>query len=563
MPQPQFKVFPTRHLAMVAGFFLALIVTPLSAQSTWVGTLVGQSSQDQFGASLEGIEDVNGDGVRDILVGAPFDDSGGPGAGAVHVISGLDQSTLYVLTGATPFVEFGRSISNLGDVNGDGVSDFVVGAPFDQWNGVAGGTVRVVSGIDGQVLFTFGATTPGDRLGESVDGVGDVNGDGIPDLALGAPGNDDFDEAAGAVYVRSGADGGLIHTFFGVATNDVFGSSVDGLGDVNLDGRGDILVGAPFEDAQGLNSGSARVFSGLDGSVLFAISGQTAGAQFGSVVLGLGDLNDDEVVDFAVGSPAPGDPNAQDVRVFCGATGCLVHVVTSPQAFAGFGMVMASGGDFDGDNAGDILVGLPFHQLTTGTLVGQAQVISGRDGGVLEVVTGELPGGLFGSAVANNGDASGDGFDDFLVGIPGAGGSVFGAGSVRAYHAPTRPILLYESEGKGTSLSLSWAGNHGDLHATVGTIQCLGATPGALGLFGVSLARADIPLSFGFPILVANDPVNLIGLGSFGFDFSGAIIIPNVSRQNPFLAGTELFIQFFESSPSLACSNGLRMSIAP
>lgn len=562
MPWPRFTAHHYRSLVLWIGLACVINCGPLKGQSTWSSTFTGQSSQDQFGATIKTIGDLNADGIRDLLVGAPFDDTGGPGAGAVFVISGLDRSLVHTLTGSFSFVEFGRSLCELGDVDGDQVSDFAVGAPFDQWNGVAGGAVRIYSGSTGFVLFTFGATTPGDRLGAAIAAAGDVNGDGVSDLIIGAPGNDDLDEAAGAVYVRSGSDGSLLHTFYGAFTNDVFGTSVAGVGDLNQDGFPDILVGAPFQDDQGTDSGSAKVLSGLDGATLYLMTGSSAGAQFGSVVASLGDVNNDHVLDLAVGSPSPGDPSAQAIRVFCGATGILIHVITTPNPHAGLGTAFAPAGDYDGDNYDDILVGFPFYQ-EQGALVGKVEVISGRDGSILSADVGDTPGGLFGSAVAQAMDENGDGFGDFLVGIPGAGGAVVGAGSVRLYHAITRPVLHYDSRLSVTSLTLAWIPDLGDIQGLSGILTCSGATPGAFGIFGVSLAPADIDLSFGFPLLIANDATNLIGLGTFGFDLSGQLLVPEVSRANPFLAGSQLFIQFFESSPQFDSSNGVRMEISP
>lgn len=97
--------------------------------------------------------------------------------------------------------------------------------------------------------------------------------------------------------------------------------------------------------------------------------------------------------------------------------------------------------------------------------------------------------------------------------------------------------------------------------ALTGLMRCTGATPAAFGLFGASLAPTDFPLSFGIPLLIANDPINLLATGAFGFGNLGEFNAPNVSLLNPFLAGTHIYVQLFESAPTIRSSNGLRLLI--
>ena len=137
------------------------------------------------------------------------------------------------------------------------------GAHFDDDNGADSGSARVFSGLDGSILYTFYGDSAGDAFGGSVAGAGDVNQDGYPDLIAGAQWDDDNGISSGSARVFSGADGAVLYTFYGDSAHDCFGVSVAGAGDVNKDGYADLIVGAHLDDDNGSNSGSARVISGL------------------------------------------------------------------------------------------------------------------------------------------------------------------------------------------------------------------------------------------------------------------------------------------------------------
>ena len=259
----------------------------------------GEASFDFFGASVSGAGDVNGDGSADLIVGAYGADPGGLlVAGSAYVYSGADSSLLYQWDGAAGGDLFGESTSGAGDVNGDGFADVIVGAYRASPGGLLdAGSAYVYSGADGSLLHQWDGEATDDQFGSSVSDAGDVNGDGFADLIVGAPGGL---FGGGSAYVYSGADGSLLHQWDSAAA---FGYSVSGTGDVNGDGFADLIVGAHLASPGGLmDAGSAYVYSGADGSLLHQQNGVASGDLFGYSVSGGGDINGDDFPDLIVGA---------------------------------------------------------------------------------------------------------------------------------------------------------------------------------------------------------------------------------------------------------------------
>ena len=218
---------------------------------------------------------------------------------------------LFTFDGGSEDDLFGQSVNGAGDVNGDGFADLIVGAPRDRNNGTDRGSAQVFSGSDGSVLFTFDGETIGDGFGSSVSSAGDVNGDGFAGLIVGAP-FENNGSRSGSARVFSGSDGSVLFTFDGETIGGESGVSVSGAGDVSGDGFADLIVGAQFIDSNGARGGSARVFSGSDGSVLFDLDRDSIGDVS---VSGAGDINGDGVADLIVGNGARGVNNGGYARV--------------------------------------------------------------------------------------------------------------------------------------------------------------------------------------------------------------------------------------------------------
>ena len=408
----------------------ALAVAPAFAQTiiTHVPlvTFDGDSSGDSFGESVSGAGDVNGDGFADLIVGAPaVDGSGGRSVGSARVFSGADNSVLYTFDGDSFNDTLGASVSGAGDVNGDGFDDLIVGAPNDDNNGSCSGSARVFSGADGSILYTFNGDSVFDNFGTSVSGAGDVNGDGFDDLIVGAPNDDNNNTLSGSARVFSGVDGSILYTFDGSAL-DRLGESVSGAGDVNGDGFADLIVGARFDSPNGSNSGSAQVFSGADGSVLYTFDGDSAFDFFGESVSGAGDVNGDGFDDLIVGGSIS-DNVAQSTggyaRVFSGIDGSVLYDFDGDPA-DNFGVSVSGAGDVNGDGFADLIVGATFDN-NNGPASGSARVFSGSDGRVLNNFDVDSSSGRFG-IVSGAGDINGDGTPDLIVSSSAGGANLGG-----------------------------------------------------------------------------------------------------------------------------------------
>jgi hypothetical protein len=340
-------------------------------------------------------------------------------------------SDFVVLEDPTPgmFDQFGFGLAWIGDVNNDGAPDIAVGAPQSHIGGRSGqGQVSLFSGIDGVLLRVLDSPVIGTgiRFGNAVVGLGDVNGDGASDVAVAGPG------ASTGVHVFSGADGSVL---FGIAgTRGTRG--IAAIGDINGDSIAEILAGSP--DAQGDSTnqpqGRARVFSGVDGSVIHSLENPDPDPDhaqfFGADIADVGDVDGDNISDFVIGAwqQQSGGSTQGRAFVYSGADADLLYVLDSPDPGTSpeFSRALAGGGDFNNDSVPDIIVGA--EQLTIGTVErqGRAFVFSGVDGSLLYRLDDPDPArnAVFGRALATLNDIDGDSIPDIAVSAPGK--QVFG-----------------------------------------------------------------------------------------------------------------------------------------
>jgi hypothetical protein len=341
MKSPLFT-HPVRTLAVLAGA-AALAGPALGAPLRY--TISAAAGNGLLGSSLVALGDLDADGIPDFAAGDPGYTSGTLAAsGQVLVISGADGSTLYELTGtAAAGQAFGSSLVAL-DANGDGISDLAVGAPG------GAGAVWIYSGADGSVLLTITAASPGagSSFGAALANAGDQTGDGKADLFVGAPGATSL---TGSVLLLSGADGSLVRTLSPLVAGGEFGASLATVGDLNADGFADVAVGSPGLLA---GNGSVQLIRSSDGTEAAVLPGVVAGARLGSRLGTVDDRNGDGIADVIVGSGSGG-------TAYLLSGNALAAISDFSLAGAAAGQPVVPGGFLDVDFNGttELLVGYP------------------------------------------------------------------------------------------------------------------------------------------------------------------------------------------------------------
>lgn len=278
---------------------------------SWDGE-AGGSLGTGFGSALSHT-DADNDGHDEILVGAPrFDGVVGSWSGKVYLYSAITGSLVVFVEGKQAFSYFGASVSGIGDLNQDLKQDFIVGAPY--FSGVAppyNGKAYAFIGFSGVPLKSWEGESPTSLFGYSVADAGDADSDGARDVAVGA----DEENAPGAtnvgkVFLFSGISGSLIRTLIGDGNEDeLFGSSLSFIGDVDLDNFGDLLVGARGTwGTNGWGYGAAAIYSGKTGAIIKKWTGEQGKDGLGVSVAGAGDTDGDGYQDVVVGASGHDGP---------------------------------------------------------------------------------------------------------------------------------------------------------------------------------------------------------------------------------------------------------------
>lgn len=198
---------------------------------------------DGFGWHVVPAGDHDGDGVEDLWAGAPSNTL----TAHVYLVSGRDGQVLRTITSDRTDDQFGWYVVGTGDLDGDAVADLAIGAPVAMVDGARRGAVRLVSGATGATLRELVGELPGKQFGEMLAPLDDIDGDGVPDLAVGAPGGVSADAAGGSeVHVISGATGARVRLLVGQEDNELYGRMLARIDDLDGDGARDLAIGAPW-----------------------------------------------------------------------------------------------------------------------------------------------------------------------------------------------------------------------------------------------------------------------------------------------------------------------------
>ena len=431
-----------KSLLLLGGMWLCQATISLAAEtgvnldpgeSQYLRRTYGTQSNQWSGYSVAGVGDINGDGKSDYIVGKPNEDVGGRiNCGSAVVYSGADGSVIYSYDGSVAGMRFGFSVAGGGDVDGDGTPDFVIGAPYSSQCGYSEcGEANVYSGMTGAWITGGGGGQTGEHVGWSVAMVGDINGDGKDEFATGAPDGDAYGYVDCGLALVWTATGALYYWDYAAQNGARLGYSVAGLGDINADGKLEWGAGAPYADIGGYaDAGRVEIYNAT--GWLRSVTGDQAGQHSGWSLAGVGDVNLDGHPDFVVGRPGTDAASLVD----CGMT--ILYSGADPELSwnwiygrkngENLGYAVAGVGDVNDDGRPDYVIGAPHYDRDTEPSLnaGAVYVVSFL-GGVGDIYVGEMGGWFnpdfvdgdnFGFSVAGAGDVNGDGGADIIIGAP-------------------------------------------------------------------------------------------------------------------------------------------------
>jgi hypothetical protein len=449
-------------------------------------TTEGDQQDAFYGYSLGTAGDVNGDGYSDVIVGSYLFDNPETDEGRVFVYHGsaAGLATAHSWSAesdqAVAFLGWRTGASTAGDVNGDGYSDVIVGAPYFDNGQSDEGRAFVYHGSPAGLSLTPDWTAEPDEVnaafGISVAGAGDVNGDGYSDVIVGAEAATNGESGEGRIYVYLGSPDGLATTPAWTVESDqagaLFGNPVATAGDVNGDGFSDVVVGAREYDNGQTNEGRAFVYHGSPDGLApapawTAESGQ-AFAAFGFSVATAGDVNGDGFSDVAVSAEQFDDGQDQEGRAYL-YLGSETGLADTPewtaemnQVGAGFFLTVATAGDVNGDGFSDLILGA--QQYDNGQSdEGIVFVYHGGSAGLPPLPSwmaqSDQVGAHFGFSVAAAGDVNGDAYSDVVVSAIG-----YENGQTNEGRA-----LVYHGSATGLADTPAWAVESNQIGAELGT----------------------------------------------------------------------------------------------
>ena len=417
-----------------------ITIDPTLSSASW--TAVGSTADDQLGFSVAGAGDVDGDGYDDVLVSAPYANNPATAEGIVYLYrgssSGLATTASWSAEGGVAQTTFGYSVDGAGDVNGDGYDDVIIGAPYYA-NGQASEGRAVIywgssSGLGSSAGWSVESQQTSALMGWSVAGAGDVDNDGYADVVIGIPSWDGGHKNEGRVSIFLGGPSGPGTSADAVReslqNSAYLGYSVAGAGDINGDGYDDVAAGGWYYDDPLRNEGVVDVWHGGPSGPVAVLDWSDVGGQayayLGASIAGAGDVDGDGYGDLLVGAPG-WDTTAADVgqaRLYFGGSsglGAAGWTVSAAESGAGLGGAVAGAGDVDGDGLDDLLIGASAQddgivdQGWAGVYYGDLTSPS------TTAVWSQTGGGnqaRYGFSVAGVGDIDRDGLCDIVIGSP-------------------------------------------------------------------------------------------------------------------------------------------------
>ena len=455
---------PARPAPRISGTIRAGAIPPDGAKAK---AILGGGG-DGFGVSFSTLGDPFADGGADFVIGRPWIANANGTGGQVKIYDG-EPGALFgapdSILGFSAFEGFGYSVAGVGDVNGDGFGDLLVGAPYRSTGGHSstGKAYLFLGGALGYnhvPAWTFETLVDDAYVGFHVAWAGDVNRDGYDDWLVGAPYTTDGEASEGAVYLFYGSGGPLSTVPVWTQTSDhinaYLGYSCAGVGDVNGDGYADIAIGAPGDEnpmGKTADEGSVSLFAGAPGvpshTPVKKWYGQWVSAGLGSAISPVGDVDADGYADFIAGAPFYTDTQTNQgiANVYFGGPSfpLLATPVMVKQSIANahFGYSVGSAGDVNGDGFADFMVGAPDTPQGTGS--GAAYLYFGNEARAFAFPSDEFDGNTLNSAmgvsVGQLGDVNGDGRTDYAAGEPnsvGAGLMYYRGGQAIPYSVDLR-----------------------------------------------------------------------------------------------------------------------------